>query len=242
MRVLVTGGAGYIGSVVAAHCWPPVTRSPCSTTSPPVTPTPCPPGADFRRRRRCTTRRRCSPTAGPTRCCTSRPRAWSATRAAARAVLAHQRRRHPGAARRDARRRLPADRLLLHRGHLRRARVGADHRGRARPGRPTPTAPPSSPSTTCSPATRPRTASPRCPCATSTWPAPPTALGERHAPETHLIPIALQVAAGQRDPLTVFGDDYPTPDGTCIRDYVHVGDLADGAPAGAAGAGRRAST
>jgi UDP-glucose 4-epimerase len=52
-------------------------------------------------------------------------------------------------------------------------------------------------------------------------------LGERHAVETHLIPLALQVAAGQRNSLTVFGDDYPTPDGTCIRDYVHVADLAD---------------
>jgi UDP-glucose 4-epimerase len=50
--------------------------------------------------------------------------------------------------------------------------------------------------------------------------------GERHATETHLIPIALQVAAGTREALTVFGDDYPTPDGTCIRDYVHVTDLA----------------
>ncbi len=52
-------------------------------------------------------------------------------------------------------------------------------------------------------------------------------LGERHATETHLIPIALQVAAGTREALTVFGEDYPTPDGTCIRDYVHVLDLAD---------------
>jgi UDP-glucose 4-epimerase len=51
-------------------------------------------------------------------------------------------------------------------------------------------------------------------------------LGERHDPETHLIPIALQVAAGQRDKLQIFGDDYPTPDGTCIRDYIHVEDLA----------------
>jgi UDP-glucose 4-epimerase len=50
--------------------------------------------------------------------------------------------------------------------------------------------------------------------------------GERHATETHLVPIALQVAAGTRESLTVFGDDYPTPDGTCIRDYVHVTDLA----------------
>ncbi|MCW2539303.1 MAG: UDP-glucose 4-epimerase [Frankiales bacterium] len=52
-------------------------------------------------------------------------------------------------------------------------------------------------------------------------------LGERHTVETHLIPIALQVAAGQRDSLQVYGTDYPTPDGTCIRDYIHVLDLAD---------------
>ena len=51
-------------------------------------------------------------------------------------------------------------------------------------------------------------------------------LGERHNPETHLIPIVLQVAAGQREELMLYGDDYPTPDGTCIRDYIHVSDLA----------------
>jgi UDP-glucose 4-epimerase len=51
-------------------------------------------------------------------------------------------------------------------------------------------------------------------------------IGERHDPETHLIPIALQVAAGKRDRLMLFGDDYPTPDGTCVRDYIHVEDLA----------------
>jgi UDP-glucose 4-epimerase len=51
-------------------------------------------------------------------------------------------------------------------------------------------------------------------------------LGERHTPESHLIPIVLDVAAGRRDELTLYGDDYPTPDGTCIRDYIHVADLA----------------
>ncbi len=51
-------------------------------------------------------------------------------------------------------------------------------------------------------------------------------LGERHNPESHLIPVVLQVAGGQRDELLLYGDDYPTPDGTCIRDYIHVGDLA----------------
>jgi len=50
--------------------------------------------------------------------------------------------------------------------------------------------------------------------------------GEDHRPETHLIPIVLQVAAGQRDAVPLYGADYPTPDGTCIRDYVHVSDLA----------------
>jgi UDP-glucose 4-epimerase len=50
--------------------------------------------------------------------------------------------------------------------------------------------------------------------------------GEDHRPETHLIPLVLQVAMGKRDKLTLFGDDYPTPDGSCIRDYIHVLDLA----------------
>lgn len=52
-------------------------------------------------------------------------------------------------------------------------------------------------------------------------------IGERHDPETHLIPIALEVAHGLRDALPLFGDDYPTPDGTCVRDYIHVSDLAE---------------
>jgi len=51
-------------------------------------------------------------------------------------------------------------------------------------------------------------------------------LGESHAPETHLIPLAIATAQGRRPPLKVFGMDYPTPDGTCVRDYVHVQDLA----------------
>jgi UDP-glucose 4-epimerase len=52
-------------------------------------------------------------------------------------------------------------------------------------------------------------------------------LGEDHDPESHLIPIVLQVALGQRDEISIFGDDYPTPDGTCIRDYIHVDDLGE---------------
>ncbi|WP_329104538.1 UDP-glucose 4-epimerase GalE [Micromonospora sp. NBC_01699] len=55
---------------------------------------------------------------------------------------------------------------------------------------------------------------------------PDLALGERHDPESHLIPIALDVVAGRREKLQLFGDDYPTVDGTCVRDYIHVEDLA----------------
>jgi UDP-glucose 4-epimerase len=50
--------------------------------------------------------------------------------------------------------------------------------------------------------------------------------GEAHEPESHLIPLVLDVALGRRGQITIFGDDYPTPDGTCIRDYIHVEDLA----------------
>ena len=52
-------------------------------------------------------------------------------------------------------------------------------------------------------------------------------IGECHDPESHLIPLAMQAVTGDGPPLTLFGDDYPTPDGTCIRDYIHVADLAD---------------
>jgi UDP-arabinose 4-epimerase len=73
---------------------------------------------------------------------------------------------------------------------------------------------------------------------------PQTEIGEAHDPETHLIPLVLDAASGRRETLTVFGTDYDTPDGTCIRDYIHVTDLADahvkavetlraGAPSGA---------
>jgi len=52
-------------------------------------------------------------------------------------------------------------------------------------------------------------------------------IGEAHKPETHLIPIILEVANGKREKLKIYGNDYPTPDGTCIRDYIHVSDLID---------------
>ncbi len=52
-------------------------------------------------------------------------------------------------------------------------------------------------------------------------------IGESHSPETHLIPLILQVPLGQREALSIFGDDYPTRDGTCVRDYIHIEDLVD---------------
>lgn len=55
---------------------------------------------------------------------------------------------------------------------------------------------------------------------------PTLPIGEDHRPETHLIPVVLQVALGQREHVAIFGDDYDTEDGTCVRDYIHVMDLA----------------
>lgn len=55
---------------------------------------------------------------------------------------------------------------------------------------------------------------------------PDGTIGEDHDPESHLIPVVLQVALGQRESITIYGDDFPTPDGTCLRDYIHVDDLA----------------
>ena len=56
---------------------------------------------------------------------------------------------------------------------------------------------------------------------------PDGSIGEDHKTETHLIPLILQVPTGRRSHITIYGDDYPTPDGTCLRDYIHVVDLAD---------------
>jgi UDP-glucose 4-epimerase len=56
---------------------------------------------------------------------------------------------------------------------------------------------------------------------------PAAGLAERHDPETHLIPLILQVASGERENITVYGNDYPTTDGTCLRDYIHVNDICD---------------
>ena len=67
-----------------------------------------------------------------------------------------------------------------------------------------------------------------CPCGTSTPAAPIRAglIGEAHNPETHLIPLILQVPLGKRESVSIFGNDYATRDGTCVRDYIHVTDLA----------------
>jgi UDP-glucose 4-epimerase len=56
---------------------------------------------------------------------------------------------------------------------------------------------------------------------------PDVEIGEDHDPETHLVPLVLDAACGDREAITVFGTDYETPDGTCVRDYIHVTDLAE---------------
>ena len=72
--------------------------------------------------------------------------------------------------------------------------------------------------------------------------------GEAHEPETHIIPLILDVALGRRDKIFIYGEDYDTPDGTCIRDYIHVQDLADAhilaleALAGQAGTSKQADS
>ncbi len=66
---------------------------------------------------------------------------------------------------------------------------------------------------------------PRTASATSAYPG--GRLGERHDPETHLIPMVLQAASGRRSAVSVYGSDYATRDGTCVRDYVHVADLCE---------------
>jgi len=63
------------------------------------------------------------------------------------------------------------------------------------------------------------------PCATSTPQGGGAHRGEAHQPESHLIPLTLQVPLGQREQIFIYGTDYPTPDGTCIRDYIHITDL-----------------
>ncbi len=68
---------------------------------------------------------------------------------------------------------------------------------------------------------------PRCATSTPPAPIPDGEIGEDHDPETHLIPLVLRAALGRGDPVEIFGTDYPTPDGTAIRDYIHVSDLAD---------------
>ena len=135
-------------------------------------------------------------------------------------------------------------RLLQHLRHLRHSGDGADHRGRRRRRRSTPTATPSWRSNMPWPTTpRPMAGASR-PCATSTRPgaSPDGDIGEDHDPETHLIPLVLQAALGQRPHIEVFGTDYPTPDGTCIRDYIHVDDLAEAHLLALETAGSRASS
>src|SRR3954447_24437428 len=205
-------------------------------------PTPCPTG---RPSPRCpsTTRRRCSPTSGPRQCCTSRPRASSGSPSSAPRSTGTP----TSAARWLCSRRCAPPTARGGSLHMREAMRAADCRRIVFS---------STAATYGEPDVVPiREDAPTRP--TNTYGASKLAvdhmltsyavahgfaavslryfnvagaaygLGERHATETHLVPLALQVAARQRDSLTIYGKDYPTPDGTCIRDYVHVGDLAD---------------
>ena len=131
-----------------------------------------------------------------------------------------------------------ADRLLLDGRDLRRAGRRPDHRGRRRTGRSTRTGTRSSRSTGCSPTRPARTGWRRSRCATSTSRARAGRWARTTTPETHLIPLVLQAAAGKRESVAIFGTDYPTPDGTAVRDYIHVEDLGPRAHP-RAGEGRR---
>ena len=228
MRVLVAGGAGYIGSVVTAALLAEghevTVLDDLSTGHADAVPS-----GPASSRRRCTTRRRCSPTSGPRRCCTSPPRAWSACRsssprstgtptsAASLALLEAMRAR-----------RLPADRLLLHRGHLRRA--GRRCRSaRTRPTRPTNTYGASKLAVDHMLTSYARRARLRGgePAVLQRGRARPSgsASGTPPRPTSSRSRCRSPPGSGSRSPSSA--SDYPTPDGTCIRDYVHVADLAD---------------
>ena len=150
---------------------------------------------------------------------------------AARRVLAEQRHRHRQAGRGDAGRRRPRHRLLVSRARCtaRRPSVPVD-RGRAdrSPRASTPRRRRWSRRILRWYGVTPRAAR-RSACGTSTPPAPaPTAaIGEDWRQSLNLIPLVMKATLGKRPPVQVFGNDYPTPDGTCIRDYIHVDDLAD---------------
>ena len=227
MRVLVTGGAGYVGSVsverlvqaghevtvldtlVTGHREVVVRARPWSTAASAT-------GTCSRGRSR----------TGASRPCCIAPRArWSVSRWRTRRCTTT--RTWSAASRSWTRSGPPASTASCSRP---RRRCTASPSGSPSPN-PTPRdpsthmEPPSSPSrapcagTACTGCARWR-------CATSTWRAPARVNGEDHEPETHLIPNLLR-AAMSGTPVTLFGEDYPTPDGTAIRDYIHVMDLAD---------------
>ena len=136
---------------------------------------------------------------------------------------------HADRARRDGRGRREALRLLVHLRDVRRAADDADRRdaSAAADQRVRRDASSRSSARCRTSSARSASAGPRCGTSTRPAPIPDGLIGEDHDPEEHLIPRAIAAAVRAGPPLTVFGDDYPTPDGTCIRDYVHVSDLAD---------------
>ena len=205
------------------------TRSPSSTASSRGTATPCPP--------RSSSSRPTSPTVPPyeafsratatTGCSTSRRCRWSASRSRTpsatspttpRARSRWSARSSPQACRAWCSPRPPRPTASPRSCPSPRTR---------RPGRPTRTAPPSWRSTSCCGSPQPPGRCRRPACATSTSPGAHGDIGERHTVETHLIPNVLAVPGGKRDAVDVFGNDYPTPDGSAVRDYIHVVDLAN---------------
>ena len=230
MRVVVTGGAGYIGSIAVARL---VARGDDVVVIDNLSQghaQALPNGVPLSRIDICDrSARHIRAARAPPRCGAALrgPDDRAGVGSRSRALLAGQHRWHAQRPRRDARRRGAGHRLLVDRRGLRHARADPDRRGRAACSRSIPTAPRSSPPSAPSRPTRRPTVSPTPRCATSTSPAPSGDVGEDHRPETHLIPSALDAAAGRREPLSVFGTDFPTADGTAIRDYVHVEDLID---------------
>ncbi len=228
--VLVTGGAGYIGShackALATAGYRPVVFDNLSRgRRAAVRWGPLVEGDLADRARLCARPRRASGDGGHA---FRRLRLCRRIGGRSGALLPQQSRRHTVLAGGDARNGCRRDRVLLDLRHLRHPRPRADRRERA--------AAPGQPLRRDQARDRARAALVRQPptaCARSrlryfnaAGADPEGEIGECHEPETHLVPLVLQAALGQRTQIEVYGTDYPTPDGTAIRDYIHVHDLA----------------
>ena len=235
MRLLVTGGAGYIGSVVATLLagagHEVVVIDDLSTGHADAVPAAA---AFVKGTVRDHAQAVLAGARGPTRSSTSRPSRWWPSRWPSRRCTGSTTSGARSPCSRPCGSPAPRGSSSPPPPRSTGSRSASPSTRPRRPGRATPMARPSSPWTRRWPSTPGCTGSARSACGTSTSPAPMPAraaawLGERHDPETHLIPNILQVALGDARPGTsvaIYGDDYPTPDGTCVRDYIHVADLA----------------